>query len=69
MASSLSTNPFLTVSRTDSLSAFASPNSDLRSLSSVYLRPRFPKKLRKFSIYALIVWFFCLFYSWIEFFI
>ncbi|KAK2425944.1 chorismate synthase, putative / 5-enolpyruvylshikimate-3-phosphate phospholyase [Trifolium repens] len=42
MASSLSTNPFLTVS----FSAFVSPNSDLQSLSSVYLRPRFPKKLQ-----------------------
>nr|AFK48112.1 unknown [Medicago truncatula] len=44
MASSISTKPFFTPSRTDSLSSFLSPNSNLRSLSSVYLRPRFPKK-------------------------
>ncbi|CAL5209232.1 unnamed protein product [Lathyrus oleraceus] len=46
MASSLFTKPFLTVPRTDSFTAFVSPNSDLRSLSTVYLRPRFPKKLQ-----------------------
>ncbi|XP_061347035.1 chorismate synthase, chloroplastic [Gastrolobium bilobum] len=50
MASSLSTKPFLTASRTDAFSGFAPLNSDLRSLSSVYLqvslRPRFPKKLQ-----------------------
>lgn len=50
MASALSTKPFLAGSRTDSLSAFVPLNSDLRSLSSVYLRPRFPKKLRQLSL-------------------
>lgn len=46
MASSLSTKPF----STDALSAFASINSDLRSLSPGYLRlslrPRLPKRLQ-----------------------
>jgi len=50
MASSLSTKPF----STDALAAFASLNSDLRSLSPGYLRlslrPRLHKRLRRSSL-------------------